>query len=290
MPVPDCFHIGYHKTASTYLQAEVFKRLASYHYVRAKPSYDDRNQLIEISNEELMVDPEAASGRKKLLYSHNSLTGDAYHDDVSTVDLVHATNPSAKILISIRSQFAALRSYYFTCSKNGFGGSYETFIHHLADNGKLRYFEMVSAYRDKFGPENVKVLFYEELARDPDRFLCGLLDFLGITNQTAVDFPKLRRRPSPSDLVIDAWSISSRLAAAIGCERNGGLKRAIDQITVGPAFLASRIWSDAFGSPLNYRNYDRHAPTIDRVYGETNRKMFDLLGLSISEYGYPGAR
>lgn len=290
MMIPHCFHIGYHKTASTYLQGEVFQKLAGYFsFITPEQSYYDGREKLTVPNSVLAGDPEAPPGRKKLLFSDNRLTGTAYRDDLSFADMILATNKNAKIMVCIRSQFTVLRSYYFTCSKNGYAGSFEKFVHELAKNGKLQYFTMVSAYRERFGAGNVKVLFQEDLARDPERFLIGVLDFLGVTEQTAADFSIQRRRESPSDLVIDSWSLSSRIAAMCGLAP-GPAKRAIDHVTVGLAFPASRLWKRIFKTPLNYRDYGRLAPLIESYWGDSNRRLFDLLGRSISDYRYPGAR
>lgn len=199
---PLLLHIGYHKTASTWLQSNLFDaRDQGFMTDPATP----RHALVErlVRPDPLFYDPAAAAAAyrpasdlalaqgRTLVLSHERLSGypsSGGRDRQLIAERLAATFPEARILIVIREQKAIIRSMY---SQHVTDGGVESIEHFLATPEPrlcrkpsfcLEYYcydHMLDLYRGLFGAERVLVLPYELLARDPAAFSARIVRHCG---------------------------------------------------------------------------------------------------------------
>lgn len=184
------FHIGLHKTGTTYLQEKVFPDLdldfcniPDHHYFHAPEG--------EFSNNSLLMEIERKTKKKgsnKLLVSQEFLSGDIEDDKKIDKRLIasriKSLFPKAKILIVLRNQVDYVESLYnFRVVIRGH--EHRSFRKYLDEElpdlmGKLQYENLVEYYYGLFAPDNVKILLYEELNENPAAFLGAVCDWLGM--------------------------------------------------------------------------------------------------------------
>jgi len=190
-------HVGYHKTASSYLQHVVFPQLP----VNLFNLDEQHLKLIGTDNESdsmLFRDwiesevSKARSGNNKdiTIISHEALSGHPHgYKKISPfliADNLASTFPGSKILIIIRNQFDYITSLYaFRVATKGeeyknldnfvkFAGSKGLFEH-------LEYHLLIEKYQALFGEKNVLVLPMEILIKSPNEYIERIISFIGIS-------------------------------------------------------------------------------------------------------------
>jgi hypothetical protein len=210
-------HVGYHKTATTWFQNQVFPRASSHAFVPRK-----------ITQEALLVppglyfDPQearrvlAAEGRNRpLLLSEENLTGYLHNGGLhglvgpEMARRIKATLPQARIVMFVRNQFDILRASYaqYVAGGGTWGQKryFDTAAHvrgALTRPWKAPVFEfehfafdrLVAHYDALFGRDRVHVYPYEWL-REPEAMLARMQDDLGLELESA---PPSNQRANPS--------------------------------------------------------------------------------------------
>jgi hypothetical protein len=219
------FHIGYHKTATSWLQQSYFRehpeiallsnserpwndRLLS--YLIATPDADFEPEVGKALLAEQMHAAGEFAGRKVLLVSAERLSGHPFsggYDNVRIARRIATTFPDAKVVCVVRNQLDMIWSVYKQLVSEGYPGklsqltalrSWKTTSFDLA---YFEYDRLVSHYLTLFGRDRVRVLQHELMRRDVGAFLERLCGFLG------VDYVEPRRAatriyPSLSDASI----------------------------------------------------------------------------------------
>ena len=203
MAQPVVVHIGFHKTATTWLQSEVFPHHAGLLPYLKGPVWDDPYLRCVVADSDRRFDPQRAreayeSGLERLgnpapgavvVLSAERLSGHAASGGYDTVRIarrLHETLPEAKVLIVLRSQVDMIESEYRQLVGEGYRGRLSSLW--LSDAWKrvqfdLEHYEydtLVREYHRLFGPENVAVFTYELLIADRPRFLDRLAAFFGV--------------------------------------------------------------------------------------------------------------
>ena len=174
-------HIGYHKSASTLLQKEVFPRLAVPYVFLA----DSQRMMLETESTEAfdpaafqkaMHEAAASDGSDGLLISHEALTGHPHGRHKSEPEVVaqnlKAAFPEARILVVVRNPMEYLTSIY-TYRVAIKGVEYRSFDRFLDEDGArglfehLEYHKLVSRYMELFGRDRVLVVPMEYLHGKP---------------------------------------------------------------------------------------------------------------------------
>ena len=212
MKTPDfplVLHIGYHKTATTYLQEHVFNNNQEILYLGRRWVKDELRVffrkykfthdldfdpvLFKSDFENILagIQDNAYSGwnPKVCLISHESLhSGPEWFgmDVVGRAYRMKHVFPRARIIIGIRNQLDYIESnykeYVFLGGKLGFKEFfYESFACNCCLLPKLQYDKVISLYRKLFGDDNIHVYLQEELKSDHDETLDELMEFLGVT-------------------------------------------------------------------------------------------------------------
>ena len=206
-------HVGYPKCASTMLQTDVFPFLKNIFYLgrfyNRKTAFLNKkitNEICKISFAEslefdlkktkrvLIKEIKKIAKRKKNIlisweaFSHNVV------DRKNQITRLGRIFPKAKILIILRNQIESIESMYtFLLKQQGdninlsYGRpSVLSLQQWLRDQEEfpwrsylstLNYFNFVKAYQNQFGKNNVKILFFEDLAMVPDQFFSALANF-----------------------------------------------------------------------------------------------------------------
>jgi hypothetical protein len=189
-------HIGYHKTGTSYIQKNIFE------------AYDDflRVPQREIFNTYIYPDPLEYSSdlglefyskykslaeqeSKILVLSNERLSGSPHSGGADSVEIANrlAKLPGKKkIIIGIREQKDMILSCYSQYVRAVGCASIDEYIgpstsksKYLFHSGFFRYKFLIDYYVCLFGKENVLVLPYEMLKRDPEHYNSKILAFVG---------------------------------------------------------------------------------------------------------------
>lgn len=129
---------------------------------------------------------------------------------------IHAANPEARIILSLRNPADATRSWYhqlrdgFREDQTAFQASWdlqearakgERLPPYCPEPRQLQYREIysyadqVARYLDVFGPEQVLILRFEEIKQDSDAVIARIVDFLGLEPfSESIALPKTNTR------------------------------------------------------------------------------------------------
>jgi hypothetical protein len=203
MPQPVAVHIGFHKTATTWLQDEVFPRHGRLHPYVSGPVWDDPFLRCIVAESDREFDARRAretyeKGLERLgtirpgdvvVVSAERLSGHAASGGYDTVRIarrLHATLPEARVLMVVRSQIDMIESEYRQLVGEGYRGpisslwSTDAWKRVQFDLGHYEYDTLVREYQQLFGGENVAVFSYEGVLAHRRAFLDRLAAFVGV--------------------------------------------------------------------------------------------------------------
>jgi hypothetical protein len=309
---PIFFHIGYHRTGTTFLQKDVFKSFTD-KAIFSLPFNDNAfisryfikdlltKDLIDMSEVEYKKSLYELSTKKKgkpIVASLEALSGTMWADNYFVPERIHNLLPKSKIIIVIRSQFTIIPSFYqYLYLKNltKFGGkllTFKDFYKKIINNNKLNYFKLILKYQTVFGPRNIKVLFYEDLKRNEEHFLNQLFNFIGV-EKVGIKYHNehINQRYSLMEAVgvVKINSILNsrhlkRFETVFPKKINTQSLRTVKSILNKANKVNSRvklIKFDSFENDINFRS------EINSYYKESNRKLFQILGINNTEHEYP---
>jgi hypothetical protein len=196
-------HICYHKTATTWLQREVFPRHPHLRpYVSGRVWNDPFLRCI-VAESDGEFDPERAretytAGLANLgplvpddlvVVSAERLSGHAASGGYDTFRIarrLHATLPEARVLMVVRSQIDMIESEYRQLVGEGYPGRISSLWASdrwktvQFDESHYEYDTLVREYQQLFGADNIAVFPYEGIGADRGHFLDELAAFLGV--------------------------------------------------------------------------------------------------------------
>ncbi|MGB3315176.1 MAG: hypothetical protein WBB85_12245 [Albidovulum sp.] len=189
-------HIGYHKTATSWMQQRLFVPEHGYLQIARHPEVWEHI----VAPHGLTFDPagmkdvirkgldELPAGKVPVI-SSEIISGHPFFGGIGSDVYAHRLKeiaPDALILISIRSQMRILTSVYMQYLMRGgtskpevfFAGDPELGFHGFRPE-HFEYHRLVGLYQELFGAENVRVVTQESLVRDMDGMAHGLAAFAG---------------------------------------------------------------------------------------------------------------
>jgi len=296
------FHIGYHKTGTTFLQRSVFPkpefslvaktRALWPSFVQADPFAFDAETAHEVFRPDI---EEAAKQGLIPVLSAERLSGNPHsggYDSVQIAERIAAAFPEARVLVVIREQTEMLISAYKQYLKKGGPGTLWQYAAPPSDVPRvplfdLRFFEyhrLVGLYHRLFGPENVLVLPFEMLKNRPRAFLKRIGDFAGATVVTP-QFKPLSVSQSALSLAFkrraNRWVVRDTLNPAPPFEVEKINGRLLKLCTVAdskiPASLRER-------SERHLREIAQEI--VDNRYVESNAMTAELTKLELHSFGY----
>ena len=307
MTLPTVFHIGYHKTASSFIQRGLFEAHADrFHRV---PQREIFHRLIYPSDlvwsvedgRRFVAEQEQLAANRLLVFSNERLTGGPHYgaqDAVSLMNRLWEIAPDASILLVIREQASMIRSMYAQFVR-AFGvcalaeyldSSYTKHCKETFDPCSLEYHRLVAAYINRFGRESVHVLPFELLVSDREIFRRRVLEACGIKS----DEQKGLTWTMPDKANVR----SSALQVAFLRRLNPLIRPSIPHVGATyysrPASLIARavvkIAGSSVFSALNRRLERRQTDYVKQFvgdrYAESNAILHELTGLDLAAMGY----
>jgi hypothetical protein len=307
-------HIGYHKTATSWLQGYLFKHPDSPMRTVGKSKADAPARAI-IRTRPLEFDAAAVRAlfEPKLqkitdagllpVVSNERLSGhpsSGGYDSKEIADRLAAVFPEGRVLIVIREQRSVIQSVYKQYVLAGGPGSFQQFVEVPVDQADripgfdFRFYEyhhLLRHYRERFGAESVLVLPFDSFVRDPAAFVKAIGRFAGspLGDGLIESLPfgsKLKR--TPPAVVIEATRWGNRVAR---------------RSQYNPAPLVDSPWLSGHLRKLARRRVralvprrlaDRSDDALRRAvaeavgdrYRESNRVTAELTGLDLGGYGW----
>lgn len=191
------FHIGYPKTATSWLQSSLFPIVKNAHYI---PRGDTARAFVQCSHWEF--DPERIRNKfmnlsnKQLIFSLEGFLGTTHnyglggYMTVEHANRIKKTFPEAKIVLFIRRQTDIISSSYAQYIKGGGTHGIRKFLYHqsLKNLGGLtlfswQYYEyhyIIRLYQDLFGEKNVFIFLFEDFVRNKKDFVRSFCLKLGL--------------------------------------------------------------------------------------------------------------
>lgn len=241
-PVPTeptvLIHVGYHKTATTWMQRRLFTPALGYHqmmdhaaifahFVRPHPFAYDAAAVAAAVKLALAAVP---SGLTPVM-SSEILCGNPFFGGRETVEVarrLRAAVPNARILITIREQIGAIASTYMQYLQRAGEVSHQAFFSEDPVVGytgfaheHFHYDRFVAMYAGLFGAGNVLVNNQELLIQDHIGFARRIADFVGQVDPV-----------NASALDADRTGVSYP-------EHGAGLLRRINHFRTGPCGLSA---------------------------------------------------
>jgi hypothetical protein len=187
-------HIGYHKTASTWLQKRFFikengyfKPLSMSEIVESFVipgcfNFNSENVRLEISKQLFSLDEVLVP-----LISHERLSGDPFtggRDAKEIAGRLHETFPNGKILIVVREQCSIISSLYKTYVALGGTATLKKFLfppqneeQQWFDPSMYKYDVLIRYYCQLFGRRNVLVMNFDDLLKERTSFCKSISSF-----------------------------------------------------------------------------------------------------------------
>lgn len=200
-------HVGFHKTATSWLQKHYFKAHPEIALVNDyKKPQDDRFLSYLIATPTLKFSPEESKtlwqevvrteyhGEPAICISAERLSGhpaSGGYDRETIAERLSQTIPNARILITVRDQVEIVKSIYNQLLREGYPGTFTDLVRSQqwkCTSFCLAYLEfdlLVEAYANRFGKQNVCVLRFEDFRDSKLAFLEQLASFIGVNNMSA---------------------------------------------------------------------------------------------------------
>lgn len=295
-------HLGYHKTATSWLQRDVFSNPDVGLVQPWESPTIIESFVIPLSHDfnpesvHSVFSPGLADARRRgmlPILSQETLSGEPMHGKVygcEVADRLHAVFPDAKILVVIREQRDLLFSLYCQYIRSHGRETVEEFVgmpsmpcgyRPICRREAFEYDRLIERCQDLWGDERVLVLLYEHLRRDPRQFLDRLGSFVG----RAID--------------IDPTSTTrNRRFGGVTLEMrrrmNHIFRRRMTHWAQTHGYWLMRRWCDRLDAVIPDFLHSRFEKRIkDHIYGvvgdaysASNRRTSSLIGVDLSAHGY----
>lgn len=295
-------HIGYHKTATSWLQKNIFvdhpQIIMPFSYMEIVENIVFPNSLDFLADETQkffsLGMPESENTDKFSVLSAERLCGNPHsggYDSKEIADRISTIFPTAKILIVVRNQVDMIASTYKQYIMADGVATIEEYLEganperYPSFNYKhFSYDRLVKYYISLFGSENVQVMFFEDFCTDPKTFSNNLLAFMGTSAEIEYeyDFKKIANR-SLSDSSYRALRISNKFT-----KNPEMLNFPLFSI---PGRVMFRRMANGFDKVFrlnNSKNYykNKTREIIGDYYSESNKQLSIITGIDLSTKGY----
>lgn len=179
------FHIGYHKTGTTWFQKYYYPAVKNAEYVDhilTRKIFLDKKEFDAPDLDKLKLEP-----GKTYIFCHEELSGNIHTGGMNSfvtkgmASRIRDSYPSARIVIFIRNQIDMIASCYSQYVKEGGTYNVKRYVFHkdfkkifrsaLFSFDHFNYYNIVDHYVKLFGRNNVKIFLYEDFAHDTENFI-----------------------------------------------------------------------------------------------------------------------
>ena len=291
-------HVGFPKTATTFIQSEVFEKMQGIHYLgkyesrkntrekdqkkRLLPVYDYDDELLNLVSSDNWTIESANNYKNKLLrkkinktllLSYEGFSAPReFNNRLNTAERLFAVFPEAIVLFTIRNQFDWLKSSYYATMYN-----HDMNINEWLDAQESSYdtswlrgieiYDVLMKYMELFGEGNVKIILNEEIKSEKKVVSKKLKDILGddVCSDSIYNFlinGKVKNsRPTIGNLIIS--------------------KRDIKSIVLNPLLLFS------FNKHVSCQLSPKWKKFIEDKVAKNNSEINQLFALNMQKYNYP---
>lgn len=297
-------HIGFHKTGTTFLQKNVFNKQNSLfknvaassiqELLIAPSSYQyDQKKVNDFFRDRIKIAEEEG---KIAVFSNERLSGQLHSSDqISKViaERLHKACPFSKILIVIREQKSMIKSAYYHYLKTRGSYSIEEYLNPPGSKNfhfdKLEYHKFIGHYYDLFGEQNVLILPYEMLQKEPNKYLTSIFSHLSLEPRAILPNvlfdKKVNKALKPMVLLMQRYFnpfIQPNFRNTGGTFRNKFLiftfKILKKIINVIPTSFIDKKKDSRLSSKIEH--------SISGLFDQSNRKTSKLIGIDLNKYGY----
>lgn len=201
-------HIGYQKSASSYLQEKFFKKHPKINYINVENPgklseylYNTPSNNFKLNYAKQLRDQEILPylNEKQINILADERFTACWVSPYLVADRLYTLFPNAKILVIIRNQFEILRSLYdmhpysYFIQRKRWLNFKEWLNDNLENHDKsflegIYYNKMLSYYAKLFGRENIKVYLFEELVSLNENTILSLSQFLDVTQEELLNY------------------------------------------------------------------------------------------------------
>jgi Sulfotransferase domain len=310
-------HIGYHKTASSWLQNRLFisddknfvplsKRDRGASTLANHFFYDANHYLLSpFDNNAIVINDElqALLSRYDTLHnkvpvmSHERLSGNPHSsgfDARNIAQMLQGYFPDARILIVIREQKDFILSNYFQYLSIGGTHSLKKYLNTRYD-GKRPYFSpnhvnylpLVKYYCELFGKENVIVLPYELFRDSPADFLDNLGSRLGVEiSVESSQFKEKLNRSKQHFLMYHLRALNTfKVRSSVNDYSPLANKYTKSASVAFRNFLALGL-PKQLNASLKENFRQEIAGWVSDRYTRPNKDLAELIGYDLAQYGY----
>ena len=258
----------------------------------------DINKMIEIGKIQNELDFEKdhygnkAAGilqqGKPAVISIESLVGDVFKRGFNTARnarYLEELFPAAKILITVREQLSMIDSLYRQYVNQGGTASFRKFMDMPPpkpvsfDPAFLCYDKVVERYRSLFGAGNVKVVLYEEIKAQPEKFISGVAAFLGVSPPGEI---KIQQNVNRSLVGFSLNLLRLANYFLVSPMQPSNLVPGKSWHPLLRKFLQNNLATGHSGSVLDSSDKEY----FSNFYKESNRRLRELTGLDVERYFY----
>ena len=281
------FHIGYHKTATTWFQKKFYPLLKNYNQV-------DRSKIRDFFFENKYQD---FSSKKNQIFCDEELSGNIHNgaylgllsENIAT-KISKFENP--KVIIFIRNQYDIIVSSYLQYIKEGGNYSFSRYIEHKEFERSNRsslfsfkhfdYKNLIHKYQSLIGKENVYIYLFEDFITDQELFISSFIKDHNLEiDLNKVDFKKNNNSYSYVSLffarIINSFS-----------RKNVLYKYYIIHLPFVYEY-AREILRRIKIFPVRSRSFlnDEFRQIINKKYSDSNKSIEKEYNLDLDKYNYP---
>lgn len=299
-------HVGYMKTATTFLQGAVFNneqagfgiplggkgRAFIVEKIILSDGYSFDAAAVKIALDD--ASKEVRSRGLIPVWSDETLLGEPVsrrYDGYSNALRLKAAVPKAKVLITIREQKALAYSMYAEYLRQGGLASLTQFIGNgqettsfspILNPNFLLYDRSVALYHELFGADNVLVLPQELLLQQPQAYYDCLGNFLGLP--LTIDL--LGRQPTHVSYNATATVLSRLLNRVRSPHPLTNIPSQSDKVVHKTLRIVTKVMPKVLDAWIKNKMARKIRERFDGIFAESNRRLEELTGLDLLGMGY----
>jgi hypothetical protein len=300
---PVLLHIGYPKTATTWVQRNLFWQdgngffeVADHDelntlFVRPHPfAFDTRETLSTLEG----ALTRAAAGGLVPVVSAEFLCGNPFYGGREGPEYCRRLAqvfPGARVLVTIRNQASIYQSTYKQFIRRGGTLGPRRFFDPNPDRGYVGFdpkffeFDLLNDFLvETFGQENVLFLCFEEFVRDAPGFVRKIIDFSGASvpmEEMNLPFGRNTEPSAPDNALPTLRVLNNFRGGPLHPVEPGLTMKAADFCYRGVQWLAARQ-----PKPKTSSLRKLCAELTDGRYRESNRRLAEATGLDLKSFGY----